>query len=177
MKKALKVVAVSAVLSFGIGSANADVTVIPGAISGTPVIETNHIPGLGSVFNDEIQFTVAPGATKIIANAVTLDLAGFLGIEPLTATLYSGAVGDHGTSLGSADQITQGVSFGTGTLFPLTLAPGTYHIDFNGTTTEGGGGFYSVAIAAVPEPETYAMLLVGLGLIGFAARRRKHNFN
>ena len=29
------------------------------------------------------------------------------------------------------------------------------------------------AIAAIPEPETYAMLLAGLGLIGFAARRRK----
>jgi hypothetical protein len=27
-------------------------------------------------------------------------------------------------------------------------------------------------IAAIPEPETYAMLLAGLGLIGFAARRR-----
>lgn len=26
---------------------------------------------------------------------------------------------------------------------------------------------------AVPEPETYAMLLIGLGLIGFAARRRQ----
>ena len=28
-------------------------------------------------------------------------------------------------------------------------------------------------VAAVPEPETYAMLLAGLGLIGFMARRRK----
>lgn len=28
-------------------------------------------------------------------------------------------------------------------------------------------------ISAVPEPETYAMLLAGLGLLGFAARRRK----
>jgi hypothetical protein len=27
--------------------------------------------------------------------------------------------------------------------------------------------------AAVPEPETYAMLIAGLGLLGFAARRRK----
>ena len=27
-------------------------------------------------------------------------------------------------------------------------------------------------IMAVPEPETYAMLLAGLGLIGFSARRR-----
>lgn len=28
-------------------------------------------------------------------------------------------------------------------------------------------------VSAVPEPETYAMLLAGLGLLGFAARRRK----
>ncbi|MBS0496347.1 MAG: FxDxF family PEP-CTERM protein [Proteobacteria bacterium] len=30
-------------------------------------------------------------------------------------------------------------------------------------------------ITAVPEPETYAMLLAGLGLLGFAARRKKSN--
>ena len=29
-----------------------------------------------------------------------------------------------------------------------------------------------VNVAAVPEPETYALLLAGLGLVGFAARRR-----
>lgn len=44
----------------------------------------------------------------------------------------------------------------------------------------GGDGYYSVSefqamgtIAAVPEPETYAMLLAGLGLMGGIARRRK----
>lgn len=42
----------------------------------------------------------------------------------------------------------------------------------------GGAGFTSFSandglIAAVPEPETYAMLLAGLGLIGFTARRRR----
>jgi hypothetical protein len=30
-----------------------------------------------------------------------------------------------------------------------------------------------LAVAAVPEPETYAMMLAGLGLLGFVARRRK----
>jgi hypothetical protein len=29
------------------------------------------------------------------------------------------------------------------------------------------------AVAAIPEPETYALLLAGLGLLGFAARRRR----
>ncbi|MBX9926090.1 MAG: FxDxF family PEP-CTERM protein [Hyphomicrobiaceae bacterium] len=32
-----------------------------------------------------------------------------------------------------------------------------------------------VNVAAIPEPETYAMLLAGLGLIGFMARRRKES--
>ncbi|MCZ8077133.1 MAG: FxDxF family PEP-CTERM protein, partial [Paucibacter sp.] len=30
-----------------------------------------------------------------------------------------------------------------------------------------------VQISAVPEPQTYALLLGGLGLVGFVARRRK----
>ena len=32
---------------------------------------------------------------------------------------------------------------------------------------------WSISVAAIPEPETYSMLLAGLGLLGFAARRRK----
>lgn len=45
----------------------------------------------------------------------------------------------------------------------------------NGAKAEvvtGSAGEYRLQISAVPEPETYAMLLAGLGLIGFAARRR-----
>ncbi|MCA1978869.1 MAG: PEP-CTERM sorting domain-containing protein [Thiobacillus sp.] len=39
---------------------------------------------------------------------------------------------------------------------------------FNTAATGGGGG----TVAVVPEADTYAMLLAGLGLVGFAARRR-----
>lgn len=35
------------------------------------------------------------------------------------------------------------------------------------------GVIFTVVTAPIPEPETYAMLLAGLGLLGFAARRRK----
>jgi hypothetical protein len=43
------------------------------------------------------------------------------------------------------------------------------HYGLSGELVEGG----QLYLAAVPEPESYAMLLAGLGLIGFAARRRK----
>lgn len=36
----------------------------------------------------------------------------------------------------------------------------------------GSPGQTNLSIAAVPEPETYALLLAGLGLLGVAARRR-----
>jgi len=40
-------------------------------------------------------------------------------------------------------------------------------------TAAVGSRFGGVAIAPVPEPESYAMLLAGLGLMGFMVRRRK----
>ena len=45
---------------------------------------------------------------------------------------------------------------------------------FNGRTGAGSGNTGPVDVTGViPEPETYAMLLAGLGLMGFVARRRK----
>ncbi|MGB4810946.1 MAG: FxDxF family PEP-CTERM protein [Methylophilaceae bacterium] len=57
-------------------------------------------------------------------------------------------------------------------LFPTNFT-GPLQLIVNGTS--GGNGSYSgnLNIAAVPEPETYALMLAGLGLIGFAARRNK----
>jgi hypothetical protein len=37
----------------------------------------------------------------------------------------------------------------------------------------GDGNDRTLMVAAVPEPETYAMMLAGLGLVGFMVRRRK----
>ena len=81
-----------------------------------------------------------------------------------------------------------------GTLATLTITPDagavqTYSFDYGTigkaapTGTGIGLGFYGAALAdnfgngagatgAVPEPATWAMMLAGFGMIGFAARRR-----
>ena len=46
-------------------------------------------------------------------------------------------------------------------------------IAFTTPNFENFYGFTVGAVVAIPEPETYAMLLAGLGLMGFIARRRK----
>jgi hypothetical protein len=60
-----------------------------------------------------------------------------------------------------------------------TFAPGTSaYAASSATGTYGTAGTWrfdmvTVSAAPVPEPETYALMLAGLGLIGVAARRRK----
>ena len=41
-----------------------------------------------------------------------------------------------------------------------------------GASDSYGGSLDNISVTAVPEPETYAMLLAGLGLMGTIARRR-----
>ena len=48
--------------------------------------------------------------------------------------------------------------------------------DFVGSDAIAGNVYFdNIVVTAVPEPETYAMLLAGLGLLGFTARHRCNN--
>ena len=60
------------------------------------------------------------------------------------------------------------------TLLPATFGSGDYRLSFGGTTSGGGGESGTLSFfAAVPEPSTWAMMLLGFGGIGFAMRRRR----
>lgn len=60
----------------------------------------------------------------------------------------------------------------------MVLAPGNYDLQIFGTVIGTIGAAYAGTITAfavpVPEPETYAMLLAGLGLMAFISRHRKN---
>lgn len=57
----------------------------------------------------------------------------------------------------------------------VTLDTNTISIGCNNAMIIGGGGGVGgvVSVTPVPEPEIYAMMGIGLGLLGFAARRRQ----
>lgn len=59
--------------------------------------------------------------------------------------------------------------------FSNLLSPATYYLNVIGSTSANSASYSgNINISPVPEPETYAMMLAGLGLLGFSARRRKN---
>lgn len=62
-----------------------------------------------------------------------------------------------------------------GGMMGATCMTGTSEAGYGLSGSMGGIPFSQTITAAVPEPETYAMLLAGLGLMGLIARRRQRS--
>jgi hypothetical protein len=133
-----------------------------GTVDNTPITISNLVP-MG-IFQDVYSFTLAdPGVLSGSAIAVNSSSFNILG---LTVTLQDASFAVVGTD----NTPSTGFSF-TG------LAAGTYALNVLGFATGSEGGHYTgdllAQTAPVPEPETYALMLAGLGFLAFAGSRRK----
>ncbi len=66
-------------------------------------------------------------------------------------------------------------SANSGSLTFDNLASGWYTVYVGGTDSLTGGGGFDLVVSAVPEAETWAMLLAGLGLIGWRLRSQSRD--
>jgi PEP-CTERM motif len=122
--------------------------------------------------------TILTGASEL-ANTMDRTFIELVGNMSVTAGQIFNAIHDDGITL-VIDGVT--VISSTGPT-PPESSSGTYAglTDPNALVQVYYGeccGAPAVLIASsVPEPQTYAMLLAGLGLLGFMVRRRKTNNN
>ena len=120
------------------------------------------------------------------AFVVTVSTAGFYWnlspSDPVTpsastwvwgGTNYAdGVLENYTTAPTTTDNIS--LTSSTPTTFYVSLVLDTKSLPYSDLNHPSWGSFH-VNVAPIPEPETYAMLLAGLGLLGFSARRRSNN--
>jgi hypothetical protein len=125
----------------------------------------------GNVFADRFTFTVT-GTTNTNLDAIisSISRTANTGLDITSLALF----GANNTLISSGKSLNTG-AVDVWTLTSSNLAAGDYYIRVNGNMVSNAGASFggAVMLAPVPEPETYGMMLGGLGLLGFLARRRK----
>ena len=146
----------------GTGQFNVDDQTPGPPISGHNIISFFQNPGAG-----HFKTTIAGGA-----NSFKIGVGDFDADEDHA---HLRAFDSSGNLLDSADYINPAATFGGDYLSVASATPIAY-VEFWEDGAFAGAVYWdniSYEVSAVPEPETYALMALGLAATGFAARRRR----
>ena len=167
----------SAVFSQAAFAAPVDISSLPGAVklsAGGSLTFSDKFKNnqKNNFFNDLFTFDVAH-ASDLSVVLTSRSSSALNGLNLTGFGLYSSV---NNTQLLGGDQLLSGID-DKWTLSYANLAAGSYYLKVSGNVVSNTGAAFSAngsLVSAVPEPGTYAMLLAGLGLLGFIARRRQN---
>lgn len=124
----------------------------------------------GNTFADQFRFTVTDVPHNLDAIVASISRTADVGLDISGLSLFSSG----------GDLITAGVLGSSGaqdiwTIRADALPLGNYYLRVSGSLVSATSGSFggSMMLTPVPEPETYGMLLAGLGVVGMLVRRRK----
>jgi hypothetical protein len=126
----------------------------------------------GSTFADRFTFSVSdPVPQTFDAIVSSISRTADTGLDVTALALY-----DSANTLITSGSMANGGRIDVWTLSNTAgLSAGDYYVQVSGTMVSNTAGSFggAVMLAPVPEPETYGMLLGGLGILAFLARRSK----
>jgi hypothetical protein len=170
-------------IKFGVAAAIAAAAIPATSASAATIVIDTSVPA-GGFANDNVTCSGAvPCSFSDSGSFVTP--AGFNSVSLTISSAIAG--GNAATNLDFATVLFNGVSFAIGStgeaefrslLNQSLVAGATNNLVVTGTT--GGNASYRgtlsfANVAAVPEPGTWAMMLLGFGAIGFSMRRRQRH--
>jgi len=172
----LKSIVAAGLVAFSAFSANA-LTFKLGTIGSAALGNSN----VGGAFTDTYNFTLADAAL-VAADATNVSTL----IPSFSLTL--GEIFGFGASIDgvalalitTSEPLQVGASEQKKVLLTtpaMSLAAGNHTLLVFGTGKSMGTASYAgqISVTSVPEPETYAMMLAGLGALGFMVRRRRND--
>jgi len=184
MRKLFYTAATAAALALSSTAANAALVLSPVAAPGPTIVVPasgtfgnsfgnagDTRPATPGTFTDVFNFTLSAGAVgNAFLGSIALNAGNNIDFTcPTCSILFDNTPFIQGTA------VINGQNTDTFTLNPLNVTSGLHRITVNGNIVSGPTASYSGTFnfAAVPEPATWALMLLGFFGVGIAVRRTR----